>query len=160
MDLDILDKKILNIVQYHFPLVSRPYEEIAMTLGITEQEVLQRLDNLKKEGIIKNIRGIFNYQQLGYSGLLCAAAVDPKDVNKAAEFINHYPGVTHNYLRNHYFNLWFTLITPSTSKAQAIIQEIKELAEVKDILEFPALNLFKIKVDFHFDEVENADRTR
>lgn len=151
---DLLDRKILNIIQNHFPVTSRPYKEIACSLSLTEEEVLARIARLKKLEIIKDIRGIFDYRKLGYCGTLCGASVEEAKVNQAANFINAYPGVTHNYLRNHYFNVWFTLIAPSKEVSQSIIREIQHLEEIQDLLVLPALQLFKIKVDFHFDEVE------
>jgi len=156
MELDILDRKLLNIIQARFPVTSRPYQEIALSLNISEEKVLERITRLKKEEIIKQIRGVFDYQKLGYQGVLCAAAVEETDIEQTAEFINHYSGVTHNYLRSHFYNLWFTLITPSEKKRYLILEEIKRLDSIKELMVLPSLQLFKIKVDFHFDEVEKC----
>jgi len=154
MSLDDLDCRILNLIQTKFPVTPRPYLEIASSLSLTEEEVIKRIARLKEAKIIKHIRGVFDYQRLGYQGVLCAAAVAEKDLTETASLINAYPGVTHNYQRDHSFNLWFTLLTSSQEKSLAILQEIRELKTVKELLILPARKLFKIKVDFHFQEAE------
>lgn len=156
MELDTLDRRLLNIIQTHFPITSRPYEEISSALGISEQEVVERIARLKEREIIKHIRGIFDYQKLGYQGVLCAAAVEEKLIKETADFINKFSGVTHNYLRNHYFNLWFTLITPSQLLREKILAEIENLTAVNKLMVLPSLRLFKIKVNFHFEEVKKC----
>lgn len=157
MALDALDRKLLNIVQGKFPITSKPYEAIAFSLGISEKEVIERLTKLKENNLIKQIRGIFDYDKLGYQGILCAVAVAEKDIKEVAEFLNKYQGVTHNYLRNHYFNIWFTLIAPSPQASQTILQEIEELERVEKLLVLPSSQVFKIKVYFDFNEVEDED---
>ena len=160
MELDTLDRRLLNIIQTQFPITSRPYEEISFSLGVAEQEVIERIARLKEKEIIKHIRGVFDYQKLGYQGVLCAVAVEENLIKETADFINKFPGVTHNYLRNHDFNLWFTLITPSEVLRQGILKEISELKAVNKLMILPSLRTFKIKVNFHFEEVKDVNRKR
>lgn len=156
MELDIIDCQLLNIIQTHFPITARPYQQIASSLGLTEEEVIERIAKLKQEEIIKQIRGIFDYQQLGYQGVLCAAEVKESAIKETADFINQFPGVTHNYLRNHDFNLWFTLITPSEELREKILGDIETLSAVNKLMVLPSLRLFKIKVNFHFEEMKKC----
>ena len=114
--LDETDKKLLNLMQGSFDLVPRPYAHVAQLAGIGEDEVLARVKRLLDGRIIREITPIFDTRALGYSSMLVAAKVDPEYPHRAAQFINTHPGVTHNYLRNHEFNLWFTLATEPGSK--------------------------------------------
>ena len=109
--MDNTDKKLLDIVQDGFPLTSEPYREIASLLGVSEQDVIPRLKRLKDEGIIRRIGAIFDSKKLGYCSTLCAMKVPDQRIDEVALIINEYNGVTHNYLRNHEYNVWFTITT-------------------------------------------------
>jgi len=146
--LDDLDKAILNEIQSHFPIVSRPYAEMGRRVGASEEEVLGRVQAMVDAGVIRRIGANFTSRKLGYTSTLCAAAVPPEQVEQFAETVNHYPGVTHNYLRRHHFNVWFTLIAASPERLNQILQEISRATGVEEILSLPAHEVFKIKVDF------------
>src|SRR3954465_9786675 len=107
--LDEKDKQLLNLLQGSFPIARRPFAAVAELAGITEDEVLQRTSRLLEKRIIREITPIFDTRALGYESMLVAAKVDPEYPHRAAQVINSHPGVTHNYLRNHEFNLWFTI---------------------------------------------------
>ena len=107
--LDELDRKLLNLLQGSFPIAARPYRRVAELAGIPEEEVLARTKRLLDERIIREITPIFDTRALGYQSMLVAAKVDAEHPHRAAKIINSHPGVTHNYLRNHDFNLWFTI---------------------------------------------------
>src|SRR3712207_2854343 len=107
--LDEDDKKLLNLMQGRFELAERPFAHVAQLAGLEEADVLARVARLLDGRIIREITPIFDTRALGYSSMLVAAKVDPQNPHRAARFINTHPGVTHNYLRNHDFNLWFTL---------------------------------------------------
>ena len=109
--LDELDKRLLNLMQGSFPIAPRPYEHVAAQAGVTEAEVLARVQRLLDERIIRQVTPIFDTRALGYSSMLVAAKVDPENPWRAAQIINEHPGVSHNYLRNHEFNIWFTIAT-------------------------------------------------
>jgi DNA-binding Lrp family transcriptional regulator len=145
---DEADRKILNAIQSEFPITARPYEELGRHLGLSELEVLHRVKRLKEEGIIRRIGGNFHSGKLDFTSTLCAAKVPGEKLERFVKVVNRYPGVTHNYLRNHEFNVWFTFIAPSYEAIEHSLKEISELTEVKDVYSLPAVRTFKIKVDF------------
>ena len=115
MKLDTIDKAILNRIQSDFPIESRPYGAIAQELGLTEQQVLQRVQTLKAEGIIRRIGGNFVPHKVGFVSTLCAAKVPEDQIDAFAAVVNKYTGVTHNYQRDNAFNIWFTFIPSGPS---------------------------------------------
>lgn len=146
--MDDIDKAILNQIQSDFPITSRPFLEIAKRLNLKEQEVLKRLTRLKKMGIIRRIGGNFNPERLGFTSTLCAARVPEDKIDKFVEVVNSYPGVTHNYRRNHDYNIWFTFIAESREKIKKYLHEISLKTGVTEIYNLPALRAFKIKAQF------------
>jgi DNA-binding Lrp family transcriptional regulator len=146
--LDETDRRILNRVQSDFPIASRPYLAIADELGLTEQEVIDRLRGLKASGIIRRIGGNFVPDKLGYVSTLCAARVPADQVARFAEAVNRHPGVTHNYLRANPFNVWFTFIAASREEIEAKLKEISDETGVAEILNLPATHVFKIRAQF------------
>ena len=110
--MDNLDKEILNEIQWTFPLVSQPYHEIAKKFDISTDVVKKRLTNLKQTGILRQLSAIFDTRRLGYKSSLVALEIVPDKLDYVAHQINRHPGVSHNYERNHQFNLWFTLAVP------------------------------------------------
>jgi len=147
-NLDELDRAILNQIQSHFPIAARPYQKVGEQVGLSEAEVLCRVGRLMEEGIIRRIGANFNSRQLGYTSTLVAAQVPPEKMDLFVSVVNDYPGVTHNYLRRHTYNIWFTLIAESTARLEEIIQEIADKTGVAAILSLPARRIFKIQVDF------------
>ena len=107
--LDEVDKKLLNLMQGSFDLCRRPFAHVAGLAGVSEAEVMTRVQRLLDKRIIREITPIFDTRALGYQSMLVAAKVDAEHPHRAAKIINSHPGVTHNYLRNHDFNLWFTI---------------------------------------------------
>jgi len=146
--LDHLDRAILNEIQSHFPIASRPYAEVARRVGASEDEVLARVASLAQAGVIRRIGANFTSRKLGYTSTLVAVRVAPDKLDHFVTVVNRYPGVTHNYLRRHRFNVWFTLIAESEARLSQILEEISQAAEVSEILSLPAHEVFKIKVDF------------
>ena len=114
--LDELDRRLLNLMQGSFPIAPRPYLRVAELAEVSEEEVMARVSNLLQKRIIRQVTPIFDTRALGYSSMLVAAKVDPEYPHRAAQVINGHPGVSHNYLRNHEFNLWFTIATEPDSK--------------------------------------------
>jgi DNA-binding Lrp family transcriptional regulator len=145
---DDLDRRILNLIQSEFPVVSRPYQEIGRHLGISEKEVLDRVRALKERGVIRRIGGSFDSRKLGFFSTLCAAKVPPEKEAAFNRTINGYPGVTHNYTRNHAFNIWFTFIGEDQEAVQRALEEIAQRTGVPDIVSLPAERTFKIRVNF------------
>ncbi|CAN2044278.1 Siroheme decarboxylase alpha subunit [Candidatus Magnetomoraceae bacterium gMMP-1] len=147
--MDHIDKSILNRIQSDFPITPRPYLSIAKELKLEEAEVIKRVTHLKKIGIIRRIGGNFVPHKLGFVSTLCAARVPDEKINAFAEIVNSYPGVTHNYQRNHTYNIWFTFIAQSREDIKNNLKEISEKTGITDILNLPATNVYKIKA--HFD---------
>ena len=114
--LDEDDKKLLNLMQGSFDLRPDPFKGVAEKAGIDEAEVMERVQYQLDKRIIREITPIVDTRALGYSSMLVAAKVDPEVPHRAAKIINAHPGVTHNYLRNHDFNLWFTIAAEPGSK--------------------------------------------
>jgi DNA-binding Lrp family transcriptional regulator len=146
--MDDVDRKILNAIQSDFPIVARPYRELGKSVNLSEEEVFERVKGLKKEGVIRRIGGNFHSRTLNFTSTLCAAKVPEERITRFVEVVNSYPGVTHNYLRNHEYNVWFTFIAPSTEEIENSLAEISEITGVKEVYSLPAVRIFKIKVDF------------
>lgn len=144
--MDDRDKMLLTEVQRRFPLETRPYEALAQRLSLTEKEVLERLQKLKKEGILRQISAIFNPQALGYQTTLVAAEIPQERLSKAVKVINAYPGVSHNYLRDHLFNIWFTIAVPPGEDLETVLASLLSQAGVKNYLPLPIKKVFHIAV--------------
>ena len=152
--LDDLDKRLLNLMQGSFPIAARPYQHVASEAGISEDEVLVRVQHLLDERIIRQVTPIFDTRALGYSSMLVAAKVDPENPWRAANVINEHPGVSHNYLRNHEFNIWFTIATEPDSPLglEQTLTRLGELAGAESIRQLPTLKLFKIRMDLEMEK--------
>ena len=147
--IDDMDRAILNLIQSDFPITPRPYLAIAQRLGFSENDVIKRLDRLKKKGIIRRIGGNFVPEKLGFVSTLCAARVSEDKIESFALAVNRYPGVTHNYQRDNKYNVWFTFIAPSMKKIEENLKDISRKTGIREIINLPATKVFKIKA--HFD---------
>lgn len=146
--IDAVDRRIINRIQSDFPISKRPYAVIAAELELTEDDVLQRVRKLKAAGIIRRIGGNFVPGRLGYVSTLCAARVPADKVDAFAAVVNRYSNVTHNYLRESRYNIWFTFIAPSTREIEENLAQIAAETGIDDILNLPATHVFKIKAQF------------
>jgi DNA-binding Lrp family transcriptional regulator len=151
--LDELDRKLLNLMQGSFPLARRPYAEVARSAGIEEREALRRVQRLIDDRIIRQVTPIFDTRVLGYKSMLVAAKVDPEHPHRAAGIINSHPGVSHNYLRNHDFNLWFTIATEPDSRLglDGTLEVLERLTGAESVRQLPTLRLFKIRMDLEME---------
>ncbi len=147
--IDDVDRTILNRIQSDCPLTKRPYLSIAENIGLTENEVIKRLEQLKKKGIIRRIGGNFVPEKLGFVSTLCAAKVPEDKIERFARTVNRYPGVTHNYQRDNKYNIWFTFIARSMDEIKGNLEDISRETGVKDIINLPATKMYKIRA--HFD---------
>lgn len=145
--MDTTDKRILDVIQSDFPLVSRPYAEIGSRLGLAEEDVLRRIRSMRENGVIRRIGANFHSRMLGWKSTLCAASVPEERLDEFVSVVNTYPGVTHNYLRKHSYNVWFTYIGPSWEEIERDLEAISRRTGIK-VLNLPAQRMFKIKVDF------------
>lgn len=146
--MDAIDKKILNIIQTRFPLEPEPYKVVGEQIGLSEDEVLARVKILKKKGIIRRIGAVFDLGKLGFASTLCAAKVPEEKIKEFVETVNSYSGVTHNYRRNHEYNIWFTFIAPTMDDIEKALKEISDKTGITDILNMPAKRKFKIDASF------------
>lgn len=144
--MDNLDKEILNEIQWTFPLCSQPYHDIAKKFKITPEVVKERLTNLKKIGVLRQLSAIFDTRKLGYKSALVAMEIEPDHLDSIAQQINRHPGVSHNYERNHQFNLWFTLAVPPGSDLKNEVDKFSKLKGIKKVRLLPTIQLFKIGV--------------
>jgi DNA-binding Lrp family transcriptional regulator len=151
--LDDLDKRLLNLMQGSFPIEPQPYLRVAELAGIEESEVLSRVQHLLDERIIRQVTPIFDTRALGYSSMLVAAKVDSENPHRAAQVINAHPGVSHNYLRNHEFNLWFTIATEPDSPLglDGTLDALATEAGAESVRQLPTLKLFKIRMDLEME---------
>jgi DNA-binding Lrp family transcriptional regulator len=146
--IDQTDKLIINRIQSDFPINRNPFGSIAKELGLTESDVLNRVRKLKENGIIRRIGGNFSPEKVGFFSTLCAAKVPDDQINKFAEYVNTFPGVTHNYVRENDFNIWFTFIASSVEKIADNIKTIKNKNGIDTIANLPATMVFKINAQF------------
>jgi siroheme decarboxylase len=151
--LDETDKQLLNLMQGRFPLDPKPFAHVAELAALTEAEVLERVQYLLDKRIIREITPIFDTRAFGYASMLVAAKVDPEHPHRAAQFINTHPGVTHNYLRDHDFNLWFTIAVEPDSKLglDGTLDVMAERTGAESIRQLPTLKLFKIRMDLEME---------
>jgi siroheme decarboxylase len=151
--LDDTDRQLLNLLQGRFALEPRPFARVAEEAGIEEAEVLTRTQRLLDERIIRQITPIFDTRVLGYSSMLVAAKVDAEYPHRAAKIVNSHPGVSHNYLRDHDFNMWFTIATEPDSKLglQGTLEVLQELTGAESVRQLPTLKLFKIRMDLEME---------
>lgn len=149
--MDATDKRLLDIIQTGFPIASRPYAAIGEQIGLTEAETLARVRALKGKGIIRRIGANFQSAKIGFCSTLCAASAPPEKIDAFIKAVNAHPGVTHNYLRQHALNVWFTMIGPSREAIADALAAITAETGIP-ILNLPADRLFKIRVDFAMSE--------
>jgi siroheme decarboxylase len=147
--LDDFDKRLLNAMQGSFPIEPRPYAAVARALEVPEERVLGRVRELLDERIIRQVTPIYDTRALGYGSMLVAAKVDPEHPWRAAAIVNSHPGVSHNYLRNHDFNMWFTIAVEEDSALglDGTLDVLQRLTGAESIRQLPTLKLFKIRMD-------------
>jgi DNA-binding Lrp family transcriptional regulator len=139
-----IESKILNIIQTKFPLTAKPFKLIAEQIGVSEEHCLSVLKSLYERGILRTIRAVINWRNVGYSTILVGVCVDPDCIESVAAEINRYESVTHNYAREGERNLWFTLIYENDNEKNSLFEKIRNLHGVKDLKEFSAEKTYKI----------------
>ena len=140
--------EILYKIQKSFPLVQRPFEQIAKELNTTEDEVIKILKNEKENKIIRQTSAIFDTKKLGYTSSLVAFEIAAQNIDDAVLILNSHPGISHNYERNHKYNIWFTLAIAPNSKStlEDTIAALAKLTKAENYIILPTLKLFKISV--------------
>lgn len=155
-DIDELDRRLLNALQKAFPLVRQPYRDAGAVLGLAEDDVIARVRRLRDCGIIRQISAIFDSRALGYQSCLAAAKVPPERADQAAAVISEHPGVSHNYLRTHPYNLWFTITLHRSKDLRAEAVRLAERAGAESVLLLPSVRSFKIGVSFDMTGEEDG----
>lgn len=159
-ELDYIDRQILMILQRGIAITSRPYQAMAEEIGgeVSESDVIFRIDRMKRENIIRRMSGFFDSRKLGYQSMLVAVKPKAGDFDEAVAFINQYPGITHNYERNHDYSIWFTIIAINQPTLDMILNQIETCGYVQDMMRFEMSERFKIDVTFDVaKEGGNAD---
>lgn len=149
--MDLIDAKILNYLQEGLALSNRPFLDMARELGMAEEAVLARIQVLRDQGLIRRLGGVFDSPRMGMKSTLCAMEVPEERISEVAELVNSYREVTHNYLRNHQYNMWFTVTAPSKEDLERILQEIQTTTGFM-VTSMPVRKRYKIKVAFELDE--------
>jgi DNA-binding Lrp family transcriptional regulator len=157
-DLDLIDKLIVNRIQEEFPLSPRPFADLGLPHALGEDEVLTRLARVKEQHIVRQISAIFDTRTLGYKSSLVAMRTRPEDELYAAHVLNQHPGVSHNYKRNHDFNLWFTIAVPGHSSLERTVEVLHQEARAISTRILPTLKLFKIGVTLDLTGEEDPAR--
>jgi len=149
--MDDLDRRILDAIQHDFPLSERPFDILAQRLGVDPDLLWGRVEAMRESGVIRRLGASLDSRRLGFCSTLAAIRVPPDLVDRAAEAIGRHPEVTHSYLRNHEFNIWFTLIAPQEGEIGTILREIRDELSLgpSDILDLPMKRLFKLDARFH-----------
>ncbi len=148
MELSLFDKELLNYLQGNIPICSRPFAKIAAEFGTDEETIITKIKQLKAAGYLRRIGTFFNSNNLGYVGTLVALKVSPEEIAPVAEAVNRYPEATHNYEREGKYNLWFTLLTRDSIQESNILNEIKNLPGVEDMLKLKSNKKYKVNVQF------------
>lgn len=141
-----LEKHLLNDFQHGFPLVPRPFQEIAEKLGITEDEVIESFSKLQEQGVVSRVGAVFRANSIGVS-TLAAMAVPEGQLQEVAEMISDYSEVNHNYQREHHFNLWFVVTARDEQMLNAVLDGI-ELCSGLPVMYLPMQEDYHINLGF------------
>jgi siroheme decarboxylase len=160
--MDGIDKKLVNTMQWKFPVVSRPWQALADEVGTSEDDVIRRIGRLREIGVVRQISPIFDTRKLGYKSSLVAVRAAPERLEEAAAVVNSHPGVSHNYRRDHYFNMWFTIAVPPEQDLETEVKRLTERAGVEKVRLLPTLKMYKIavKLDMEQDETKVGKETQ
>ena len=156
-ELDDLDRELLNAVQWDFPLDTRPFATLAGRLGVDEPTVRARVAKVKAAGVLRQLSAIFDTRALGYSSALVAAKVDTEHIDDAAAVISEHPGVSHNYKRNHAYNLWYTVAVPPGDSLDEHIDVLHRESGSLVTRTLPTITLYKIGVKLDMTGKTAAD---
>lgn len=156
--LDGIDKEILNLIQRDFPLEREPFAAVGRAVGVSGQEVIRRIEAMKKGRVVRQISAIFDTRVLGYESSLVAARIPPDRLAEGAKAINSHPGVSHNYERDNHFNLWYTVAVPPDSRLglEGTVEVLHRISGAESTRILPTLKLFKIGVTLDMKEGATA----
>lgn len=148
LELDEFDRQVLHALQYDFAVAERPYREIAEKFQTTEEAVLARAERLYAKGFIRRLGASINSRKVGYVSTLVALKVTENSIATVAKVVNGFAGVTHNYLRDGEYNMWFTAIMPNEESLNTVLHTVAATSGVEDVMSLPAKRVFKVSVKF------------
>ena len=148
--MDDMDRRIIKELQENFPLEINPYEVIADNLGMSVDQLWQRILALAESGVIRRMGFSIDSRKIGYSSTLAAVRVSQDSIDEASELISEYPQITHSYLREDDFNIWFTVIADGRDRVLVILEEIRDKLNLTedDVMDLPVEKLFKLDARF------------
>ncbi|PSF07183.1 AsnC family protein [Marinobacter fuscus] len=149
MRLDAADRQLIDRYQRDLPVCERPYQEMAETLGLTEDEVITRLCRLQEQQVLSRVGPVFEHSRAGAS-LLAAVAAPEAQMDLVAARINRAPGVNHNYAREHTYNLWFVMTAPDEDTLDERLDELEQQLKLP-ILRLPMVEGYHIDLGFAID---------
>jgi DNA-binding Lrp family transcriptional regulator len=152
MRLDRVGQRLLGLLQTRVLLTSKPYAELGQSLGVAEDEVIRRIEQMKLKGLVRQISPVLDARRLGYKTTLIAMRVEETHLDRAARFLTEHPGVSHAYEREHQFNLWFTLAVPDTVDTDSELLQLADMIEAEVAFDLPMVKVFKIRTYFSLDE--------
>ena len=151
-DLDNVDRKLLSLLQTGFPLTREPYGDLGIKLGISSDEIIHCIHQLKVKGVVRQISPVLDARRLGYQGTLVAMKIANDRIERAEQFLNEHQGVSHGYERDHDFKIWITLYIPHEVDMQAELQRLLSLTGAETIFTLPAIKVFKLRTNFGLDD--------
>ena len=155
-DLDLADRKLLNLLQTSLPLVEEPFEALGQSVDLGSSEVIRRIQSLKDKNVVRQISAMFDTRRLGYKTVLVAMRLPPDKLDAGAHTINAHPGVSHNYARDGAFNLWFTVAVPPHESLEETVEEMAHRTGAERYRMLPTIRFFKIGVNFDMVKEEGA----
>jgi DNA-binding Lrp family transcriptional regulator len=151
MHLSNIDQRLLGILQAKFPLTVKPYADIGLSLGIPEDEVIHRIEQMKTKGLVRQISPVLDARRLGYKTTLVAMRVSETHLDRAAKFLAEHPRISHAYERDYQFNLWFTLVVPDKFDTDSELLQLADMIEAEAAFDLPAVKVFKLRTYFGSD---------
>ena len=151
MELTQFDKELLNLIQTGLPLTPAPFAVVAARLGCPEQQVMERLAQLRDAGVIRRLGAFFDAESLGYRGWLVAVKVEEMSLPAVARMVNAWPEVTHNDERDHEYNLWFTIQTRTEAEKDGLLRQVAAMPGVSAVFSLPTTDRFKVNVEFQME---------
>jgi DNA-binding Lrp family transcriptional regulator len=150
---DHVDLAILDALQDDLPLVSQPWKAIANRLNISETDMIGRMNQLKGAGIIRGISPVLESRALGlHAATLVGVHIPEERMDEIAAIISSYAEVSHNFQRDHYYSLWFTIAAQDEKGIQRVLDDILQRTGIlaSDLLNLPTIKKIKIDVRFSF----------
>ena len=151
MELTQFDKELLNLIQTGLPLTPAPFAVVAARLGCPEQQVMERLAQLRDAGVIRRLGAFFDAESLGYRGWLVAVKVEELSLPAVARAVSAWPEVTHNDERDHEYNLWFTIQTRTEAEKDGLLRQVAAMPGVSAVFSLPTTDRFKVNVEFQME---------